>query len=78
MLCNEFPGGVVAGVAGIERALLRLVSIDMPAFALGAPLMPCWPHEKFSDVIFPITLEALVGGVGNVWALSSDGRADAV
>lgn len=22
----------------------------------------------------PITLEALVGGVGNVWALSRDGR----
>lgn len=29
MLWMLLPGGVVAGVAGIERALLRLVSMDM-------------------------------------------------
>lgn len=28
MLCIELPGGVVAGVVGIERALLKPVSID--------------------------------------------------
>lgn len=33
MLCSVVPGGVVAGVAGIERAaLLRLVSMDMGGF----------------------------------------------
>ena len=66
MLCIDEPGGVVAGVAGIERALLRLVSIDM-GFVLGAPLMFCWLHWKFSEApMLPMTLEALVGGVGNV------------
>lgn len=29
MLCMLLPGGVVAGVAGIERVLLRLVSMDI-------------------------------------------------
>ena len=75
MLWIELPGGVVAGVAGMERALLRLVSMDM-GFVLGAPPMPCWPHWKlFSDApMLPMTLDALVGGVGKVCARSSDGR----
>lgn len=35
MLWIDEPGGVVAGVLGSERALLRLVSIDIGG-------LPCW------------------------------------
>ena len=66
MLWRVGPGGVVAGVAGIERALLSPVSMDI-GLAPCAPAMPCCDHWKLSDVPMPpITLEALVGGVGNV------------
>jgi len=75
MLWRVEPGGVVAGVFGSDRALLlRAVSIEI---WLACPLLkPCWLHWKLSDApMGPITLDALVGGVGNVWARSIEGRA---
>jgi hypothetical protein len=75
MLWRVVPGGVVAGVVGIDRAaLLRPVSIDIE-LAPWLPLIPCWPHWKLSEVPMPpMTLDALVGGVGKVWARSMEGR----
>ncbi len=65
----------MAGVLGSERALLlRLVSIEI---WLGpCPLaIPCWLHWKLSEPLMPpMTVEALVGGVGKVWARSRGGR----
>lgn len=44
MLCKLVPGGVVAGVAGIERAaLLRPVSMDM-GLAGCVPFRLCCGH----------------------------------
>lgn len=75
MLWMLLPGGVVAGVAGNERALLRPVSMDM-GLVPCAPLIPCCCHWKFSEpFMLAITAPALVGGVGKVWARSGkDGR----
>jgi hypothetical protein len=74
MLWMVEPGGVVAGVFGNDRALLRFVSMDMGG-APGGPFIPCWFHWKLSEAMPPpITLEALVGGVGKVWARSREGR----
>ncbi len=65
----------MAGVAGIERPLLRVVSMVIGGFVPWAPLIPCCGHWKFSDVpMLPSTLDALVGGVGKVWDRSRDGR----
>ena len=60
----------MAGVLGIDRALLNPVSMDNEFWL-------CGPHWKFPSAvpIPPITLEALVGGVGKVWARSRPGRA---
>lgn len=73
MLCSVLPGGVVAGVVGIERVLLRLVSIDM---GFCCPLLIAWwgGHVKLSELPMLTALEALVGGVGKVWARSRLGR----
>jgi hypothetical protein len=68
------PGGVAAGVLGIERALLMPPSIDMELPPCD-PFMPWFGQLKPSEVaMLPMTLEALVGGVGNVNARSSGGR----
>lgn len=76
MLCMFAPGGVVAGVLGIERALLRPVSMEIGLPPWFPPMPCCCVHWKPSDgPMFPITLDALVGGVGNVCARSSVGRA---
>lgn len=66
MPCCTAPGGVLAGVVGTERALLKPVSIESGwapvAFWTLAPFhsyeLP-WPP-------MPIMLDALVGGVGKV------------
>jgi hypothetical protein len=71
----ELPGGVVAGVVGIDRALLRPVSMDK-GWAPVTPLpMVGAPHSyELPWLPIPITLEALVGGVGKVCARSKLGR----
>lgn len=67
------PGGVAAGVLGIERAPLRPLSIVME-LAPCDPFMPWLDQLKPSEVaMLPITLEALVGGVGKVTARSRGG-----
>ena len=72
----DVPGGVVAGVCGTDLALLKSVLIVRGC--------PCWmaegagaPHS-YELPVWPILimLEALVGGVGKVWALSSPGLPD--
>jgi hypothetical protein len=71
----ELPGGVVAGVVGMDRALLSPVSMDRGC--VPATLFPivAAPHS-YELPWLPIanTLEALVGGVGKVWARSRLGR----
>ena len=73
MFCMLFPGGVVAGVVGIERAvLLSPVSIDNGWLVPSVPGSD-WPLQSLYELLalpLPMTLEALVGGVGKVWALS--------
>jgi hypothetical protein len=60
-------------VLGIERAPLSPLSIDME-LAPCDPFMPWFDQLKPSEeAMLPITLEALVGGVGNVTARSSGG-----
>lgn len=74
MFCTGAPGGVVAGVFGIERALLRPVSMVIGLVPV-CPFIPCPCQLKLSW--FPmlgITPEALVGGVGKVCARSRGGR----
>ena len=77
MPCMAFPGGVLAGVPGTERALFIPVSIasgcdvgteetGMLLHSYEVPLLP-----------MPIMLDALAGGVGKVCALSSPGLPDA-
>ena len=75
MLDIELPGGVVAGVEGIDRALLSPVSIDRGWLPATLPLMVAAPHSyELPWLVIPITLEALVGGVGKVCARSKLGR----
>jgi hypothetical protein len=65
------PGGVVAGVVGIERWWLGVVSMDM-GWVWGT-----WPPHSYELPWLgtPIRLDALAGGVGNVFARSRPGRA---
>jgi hypothetical protein len=65
MPCPAVPGGVVAGVVGIDRALMP-VSIDKGC--AGAPFAMFWLPQSYDCPwpLIPITLEALVGGVGKV------------
>lgn len=75
MPCIAFAGGVLAGVVGTERVLFMPVSIDSGCVA-GTTDAP--PHSYELPLLpMPIMLEALVGGVGKVWALSNPGRPDA-
>jgi len=72
-----FEGGVLAGVVGTERVLPRVVSMERGWVAgpveTGAP-----PHSYELPVFpMPIMLEPLVGGVGNVCALSRPGLPEA-
>lgn len=63
------PGGVVAGVVGIERWLLNVVSMDK-----GCVWGTCPPHSyELPWLLTPIRLDALAGGVGKVLARSSPG-----
>lgn len=66
MACCTAPGGVVAGVVGTERALLKPVSMES-GWLLGAfcTLAPVHSYE-LPWLPIPIMLDALVGGVGNV------------
>jgi hypothetical protein len=73
MLCCTLPGGVVAGVPGTVCGLLIPVSTARgwlaPAVGKAPEFHSCdgpWPF-------IPATV-ALVGGVGNVCALSRLGR----
>lgn len=71
----ELPGGVVAGVVGMDLVLLRPVSIDKGWVLLTLFAMPEPPQSyELPWLPMPITLEALVGGVGNVCARSKPGR----
>lgn len=65
------PGGVVAGVVGIERALFMTVSMA------NGPLFPCgtmFPLQNEESGPPPITLDALEGGVGKDMLLCISGR----
>lgn len=64
------PGGVVAGVVGIDRWLLNEVSMDR-GWVGGT-----WPLQSYELPWLgtPIMLDALAGGVGNVFARSRPGR----
>jgi hypothetical protein len=60
----------VAGVVGIDRWLLRAVSID------NGCVCGTWPLHSYELpwLVTPMRLDALAGGVGNVLARSSPGR----
>jgi len=74
MFWIELPGGVLAGVFGMERALLRPVSIDRGCAAATLLAMFWLLHSyELPWLPIPMTLEALVGGVGNVCARSRPG-----
>lgn len=63
------PGGVVAGVVGIERWLVNVVSMDNACECGTIP-----PHSyELPWLVTPIRLDALAGGVGNVLARSRPG-----
>jgi hypothetical protein len=70
-----FPGGVVAGVVGMERWLLNAVSIDRGCDC-GTPEFIPWPPHSYELpwLVTPIRLDALAGGVGKVFARSMPGR----
>lgn len=72
-----FAGGVLAGVVGTERVLLKVVSMESGWFAgpvdTGAP-----PHSyELPELPIPIMLVPAEGGVGKVWALSRPGLPEA-
>lgn len=55
----------MAGVVGMDRWLLRAVSIDS-GWVLGTPEFIPWFHVyELSWLVTPIRLDALAGGVGN-------------
>lgn len=65
----------MAGVVGIDLALLWPVSIDSGCVLVTLLPMGLVPHSYgLLWLPIPITLDALVGGVGNVWARSNPGR----
>jgi hypothetical protein len=71
--CNCWipPGGVVAGVVGIERLFITVSMARDP--------LPPWettppPQNELSEPPTPITLEALEGGVGKEMLLCNSGR----
>jgi hypothetical protein len=69
------PGGVVAGVVGMERWLLNVVSMDRGCVCGTLEFMPWLPHSyELPWLVTPMMLDALAGGVGKVLARSSPGR----
>lgn len=70
------PGGVVAGVVGMDRALFSVVSMDSGCCELETPEpIPWLPHSyELFWLVMPIRLDALAGGVGKVCARSMAGR----
>ena len=67
---------MVAGVVGMDRALLSEVSMDSGCELATPELMPWLPHSyELPWLAIPMRLDALAGGVGKVWARSRAGRA---
>jgi hypothetical protein len=65
------PGGVVAGVVGIDRLFITVSMANVPLPVCGT--MDPFQNEE-SEGPTPMTLEALGGGVGKDMLLCNSGR----